>query len=611
MITKENEVNKVQQTQMKIGIHQLPKSPWRFLLLVFQHVFAMFGANILVPILVNQAAGFEVIPLQVAFLCSGVGTIIYLVITGFNTPIYLGSSFAYLGGMTTLYASQGQITGGYNIFFSLMMVGLIYVILAMIIYFTKSAKSIKKLLSPVVVGPAILLIGWGLMTNAASDAFLNPQYLEGGVITSSNIDMLWLMISISLVTFIAVVVAMIFMKGIWKMIPILFGLLVGVVYAIVVWGIAKGVGNTEITNLLFNKDNSVGLQQLLDPSSWKWYPDVTLMWKQNISHHTGFRIEVYLALVPLAIVTLSEHIGDHINIGNLTGNDFVEGKPGLHRTLMGDGIATIVSAALGGPANTSYGENTSVISITKVASVWVIFGAACTAILISFIAPISMLLNAIPQAVLGGVEIILYTMIGINGLRILINAKLDMFDPKNIIIIALLVACGLGGTVLVFLPSDVLGSQISLSGTGVGVILAVILNAVIPSKKDEADDGKTIIAIDFTPSDFMRIGSIRKNKPNKVQSQSQNQNYQQGERFVRNKKMINLVYPYTNTSLSAINYQELNNYLIQIFQNDFLNWQIVNVNKDPTHNSMLVNVSAIELNNTQTDITLNITGFKN
>ncbi len=129
------------------------------MLLVFQHVFAMFGANILVPILVNQAAGFEVIPLQVAFFCSGVGTIIYLLMTGFNTPIYLGSSFAYLGGMTTLYASQGEITGGYNIFFSLMIVGLIYVILAMIIYFTKSAKTIKKLLSPVVVGPAIILIG--------------------------------------------------------------------------------------------------------------------------------------------------------------------------------------------------------------------------------------------------------------------------------------------------------------------------------------------------------------------------------------------------------------------------------------------------------------------
>ena len=154
----------MESNSMKIGIHQIPKSPWKFLLLVFQHVFAMFGANILVPILVNQAAGMEVIPLQVAFFCSGVGTILYLLVTGFNTPIYLGSSFAYLGGMTTLYATTSasgtlEISGGYNIFFSLMIVGLVYVILAMVIYFTKSAKTIKKLLPPVVVGPAIILIG--------------------------------------------------------------------------------------------------------------------------------------------------------------------------------------------------------------------------------------------------------------------------------------------------------------------------------------------------------------------------------------------------------------------------------------------------------------------
>ena len=146
-------------SNMKIGIHQLPKSPFKFLLFTFQHVFAMFGANILVPILVNQSAGFEVIPLQVAFLCSGVGTILYLLITGFRTPIYLGSSFAFLGGMTTLYASSGSITGGYNIFFSLMIVGLIYVFVAMFIYFTKKASSIKKILPPVIIGPAIILIG--------------------------------------------------------------------------------------------------------------------------------------------------------------------------------------------------------------------------------------------------------------------------------------------------------------------------------------------------------------------------------------------------------------------------------------------------------------------
>ncbi len=241
------------------------------------------------------------------------------------------------------------------------------------------------------------------------------------------------------------------------------------------------------------------------------------MWKANVANHTPFKIEVYLALVPLAVVTISEHIGDHVNLGHLTGNDFIQGKPGLHRTLLGDGLATIVSACFGGPANTSYGENTSVISITKVASVWVIFGAACTSIAISFIAPISILLNVMPKPVLGGVEIILYTMIGINGLRIMIKEQIDMFDPKNIIIIAILVVCGLGGTVLTFVPKDVLGgnTSIALSGTGVGVIVAIILNALIPSKKGDAKDGKEIPYIDFTPSDFMRIGSGKNSKVKK------------------------------------------------------------------------------------------------
>ncbi len=539
---------------MKIGIHQIPKSPWKFMLLVFQHVFAMFGANILVPILVNQAAGTEVIPLQVAFFCSGVGTILYLIITGFNTPIYLGSSFAYLGGMTTLYGikvsdNTCDITGGYNVFFSLMIVGVIYVILAMVIYFTKSAKSIRKLLPPVVVGPAIILIGWGLIGNAASDAFLSFKQVDSVTgqaipITSSNIGMIWTMIAISAITFGTVVVAMIFLKGIWKMIPILLGLIVGVIASVIIFFICRATGNSQIADTLFNVGNKEGpIFALMHPGTWKWYPDITQMWKANIANKTPFNIQPYLALVPLVVVTISEHIGDHVNLGHLTGNNFIEGKPGLHRTLLGDGIATIFSACCGGPANTSYGENTSVISITKVSSVWVIFGAACTAIGISFIAPISMALNAIPKPVLGGVEIILYTMIGINGLRILIKEQIDMFDPKNIIIIAILVVCGLGGTVLTFLPSDVMGSEIALSGTGVGVIVAIILNAIIPSKKGKEEVGKTIPYIDFTPSDFMRIGSSKNQKMQKyikdVDNNQKIETFEGATKKFKNKKIKN------------------------------------------------------------------------
>lgn len=483
-----------------IKIHQIPKSPFKFILLTFQHVFAMFGANILVPILINQSAGMEVIPLQVAFLCSGVGTLLYLFITGFRTPIYLGSSFAFLGGMTTLYATSGQITGGFNIFFALMIVGLVYVFLSMFLYFSKKVSKIKNVLSPVIIGPAIIIIGWGLIANAAKDAFFNVSDIE---VTSQNIGSIWAMIAISVVTLAIIIISMVFLKGFWKMIPFLLGMIFGTLFALIVYGIAKGVNDTNITSLLFDKDTNQGVAMLLQPSSWKWYPDITLMWKTNVQNHTPFNIGVYLSLVPIAIVTISEHIGDHINIGHITGNDFIENKPGLYRTLLGDGIATIVSATFGGPANTSYGENTSVISITKVASIWVIFSAAIVSIIISFIAPISILLNAIPKPVTGAIGIILYTMIGINGLKLMIQSKVNMFEPKNIVLVAIIVVCGLGGTIFIFLPSDIIGSQIALSGTGIGILIAIVLNIILPSK-NENESIEDIPTINLSPTDFIK-----------------------------------------------------------------------------------------------------------
>ncbi|MGL4952046.1 MAG: uracil-xanthine permease family protein, partial [Mycoplasma sp.] len=259
--------------------------------------------------------------------------------------------------------------------------------------------------------------------------------------------------------------------------------------------------------------------KLLNPETWKWYPDITNMWKVN--RVWDFKIQAYLAIVPLVVVTLAEHIGDHVNIGHITGEDYITDKPGLYRTLIGDGVATIVSASMGGPANTSYGENTSVISVTKVASVWVIFTAAIISICISFIAPISVVLQVIPKPVLGGVEMLLYSMIAINGLKIMINAKLDMFIPKNIIIVAVMAITGIGGATLIFLPADILGSEIALTGTGVGVIISVLLNWLLPDGNVSGDKEKLIDAIDFSPTDFMRVTKLSK-KP-KIQDEDENQ----------------------------------------------------------------------------------------
>lgn len=493
---------------MIIGIHQRPKSIFKFLILSLQHVFAMFGSNVLVPILVNSAAGEEVIPIQVAFFCSGIGTIIYLCLTGFRVPIYLGSSFAYLGAMTTLW-----ISSGYNVFLSLIAVGVIYIIVALIIHFTKGQSYIKKILSPIIIGPAIMMIGLSLMGNAAKDSFINPEYAKG-----LDLGSIWALISIAIFTFAIIIFCFVFTKSFLKMIPILIALILGTLFALIVWGIAQGAQNNELANKIFPQAN---LKNLMDYQNWTWYPNITNMWKMN--NVWDFKVETFLAIIPLSIVTMSEHIGDHINIGHITGNDFISKKPGLSRTLMGDGMATIVSASMGGPANTSYGENTSVVAMTKVASVWVIFVAAFMSIGISFLAPISQIISVIPKPVIGGIEIILFSLIAINGLKLLIKYKMDFGKPKNIIIFAIIAVMGLGGVIFDF------SSNVQLSGTGVAIIICVILNLILPDKNKEND--KFIESVDLAPQDItksFKIMSRRKNKNNDIEK---NRDYEEDNNY--------------------------------------------------------------------------------
>ncbi|MGL4343475.1 MAG: uracil-xanthine permease family protein [Metamycoplasmataceae bacterium] len=468
--------------KMIVGIHQVPKSPLKFLLLSLQHVFAMFGANVLVPLLVNNSAGYEVIPIQVAFFCSGIGTIIYLLCSGFKVPIYLGSSFAFLGAMTTMWT-----TSGYNVFLSLIIVGIIYLLVAAIIHFAKGKEYIKKVLAPIIIGPAIMMIGLSLMGTAASDSFLNPP--ED---IKNNLGNLWSLLTISILTFITVLVLFVFAKNFLKMIPILFAIFIGVLISLIVWGIAKSLNNNLLADIIFPQDK---INNLLNYENWQWYPDITNMWKKSpiANNNWVFSTETFLAIIPLSIITISEHIGDHINIGHLTDNDFVGKKPGLSRTLIGDGLATMFSVSCGGPANTSYGENTSIISMTKVSSVWVIFTAACFSIIISFLAPIAQIISIIPKPVIGGIEIILFSMIAINGLKILINAKTNFSKPKNIIIFALIAVMGLGGVVINF------SKEITLAGSGLAIIIAIILNISIPDGDDLKAD--FIESVNLSPND--------------------------------------------------------------------------------------------------------------
>lgn len=408
------------------------------LLLSFQHIFAMFGATILVPILVG-------LPVSVALFCSGIGTIIYLVITGFKVPVYLGSSFAYIAAMQyAISAMGGDVSASQT---GIFLIGLIYVIIAALLKVT-GADWLNKLLPPIVIGPLIIVIGLGLSGTAVSQA----GFVPGG----SPRTML-----VAAVTFLITAFVSTKAKGIFKIIPFLSGIVLGYIFAVM-------MGEVDFTGVVESVNGPLFGHIIR-------FPDFYLPFSTNgmFNEYQFYFGPETLAILPISIVTISEHIGDHTVLGQITGRNFLK-DPGLNKTLAGDGIATSVSALLGGPANTTYGENTGVVGMTKVASTSIIFGAAVIAILLGFFNPIQALIMSIPNSVLGGISLLLYGVIASNGLRVLIDNKVDFNKQRNLIIASAMMVLGLGGAVL---PLTALAS---LSGTALSALVGVILNLVLP-----------------------------------------------------------------------------------------------------------------------------------
>ena len=303
------------------------------IVLALQHLFAMFGATILVPILVNNAAGEEVLTIPVALAASGIGTLIYGLCTKSKSPVYLGSSFAFIAPIAAAY-TKGGISGAMT---GIMAVGLVYVIVALIVK-AIGKKWIDKLLPPVIIGPMIMIIGLGLAPTAIDSI---------GLTAGTELDVK--VIAVALISFITTASIMTMAKGFFKIIPFLVGILVGYISACIL--------------------GMVDFQPVLD-ADWFQLPKFVIPFKDY-----GINFTALLTIVPVALVTLCEHIGDHKSLSNIINKNLLE-DPGLDRTLLGDGIATFAAGALGGPANTTYGENTSVVGMTKVASVKVIRLAA-------------------------------------------------------------------------------------------------------------------------------------------------------------------------------------------------------------------------------------------
>lgn len=428
------------KTKNKI-IYDINEKPpiYKWIILAFQHVFAMFGATILVPILVNTAAGAEVLSIPVALVSSGIGTLIYILCTGGKSPVYLGSSFAFIAPIAAAFA-KGGIAGAMT---GVMTVGLIYIIVSIIIRLI-GKNWVDKVLPPIVIGPMIMIIGLGLAPSAISQI---------GISSTQQIE--WKTLLVAIITFLTTTIIMVKGKGIFKIIPFLIGIIVGYISAICL-GLVDFSGVTQA--------NFFGLPAFKIPFI-----------------HYQINFSAILTIAPIALVTMAEHIGDHTALGSIIGKDLLK-DPGLDRTLLGDGVATFIAGLLGGPANTTYGENTSVVGMTKVASVWVIGLAAIIAIILGFLGKLTAIVSSIPNAVLGGVSLLLYGFISVNGLKVLIENKVDFGKNKNIIVASTMLVLGLGGAAISFASGDL---SLSISGMSLAAIVGILLNILLPEEREE------------------------------------------------------------------------------------------------------------------------------
>lgn len=427
------------KTKMTYDVNEKPPVA-KWIVLAIQHVFAMFGATILVPILVNAAAGEEVLTIPVALVASGIGTLLYILCTKGKSPVYLGSSFAFITPIAAAFF-KGGISGAMT---GVMVVGLIYIIVAFIIKAIGS-KWLDKVLPPLVIGPMIMIIGLGLAPSAVSQ-----MGIASGIET---ID--WKAVSIAVFTFLVTTIVMVKAKGFLKIIPFLVGIVAGYIFACV-------LGVVDFTPI--KEASFFSVPKFVFPF---------IDYKLNFG--------ALLTIAPIALVTMCEHIGDHTSLSNIIGKDLLK-DPGLDRTLLGDGVATFVAGMLGGPANTTYGENTSVVGMTKIASVWVIGLAAIFAIILGFLGKFTALVSTIPQPVLGGVSLLLYGFIAVNGLKVLIKNQVDFEKSKNVIVASSMLVLGLGGAAIAIVSGDL---SVTISGMSLAAIVGIILNLLLPNEEEE------------------------------------------------------------------------------------------------------------------------------
>ena len=425
--------------KFKYLANESPSSKIEHAVLSLQHVFAMFGSTVLVPTLIG-------IDVSTALLCAGLGTLIYSQVTKKKVPVFIGSSFAYIGILSALNSEAGIS----SVAMAVISVGVIYLLFSLLIHFV-GTKWIDKILPPVVIGPVIIIIGLSLAPTAVNNS--------GLLLGSDNYGLVNVIIAFT--ALLSAGYAMLIGTKSMKMIPIIIGIGSGYLVAVLIQLF------TDIQIIDFSLIFANGLFSI---------PEIHLPF---ISYSLDLDPGIFLSVIPLVLVTLSEHIGDHSISSSMMDEDYLK-DPGLSRTILGDGLATLVAGILGGPVNTTYAENTGVIMMTRVASVSVIRLAAVFAVLLAFIGPVVGFINSIPVSVMGGISILLFGMISQNGIRIMVQSNLDFAHPRNLVILSVILVIGLGGGGLAFTIGGVL---FTFSGMALAALIGILLHLFLPQKE--------------------------------------------------------------------------------------------------------------------------------
>ena len=439
----------------------------KLIIFAFQQLLAILAATIVVPVIINGNAGLtgaDAMSQSAALFGAGVGTVVYLLFTKFRSPVFLGSSFAFLGSMTAAFAGAVSAQAGYaGLIIGAALAGLVYVVIAIVVK-VAGVKWIDKLMPKQVIGPTVALIGLSLAGAAISDLQQGKVYVDGVSCAHPLIAILC-----GLITLFVVMICSVYGKKTAKLIPFIIGILAGYAVAAIFTGIGTATGNDALKLIDFSVFS--GMKIFAIPSF------TFLKAKDGFSQIDGTYIaSVAMAYVPVAFVVFAEHIADHKNISSIIEKDLLQ-DPGLHRTLLGDGVGSIAGAFFGGCPNTTYGESIGCVAITGNASVATILTTAIICVLISFLNPFVLFLGSIPNCVMGGVCIALYGFIAVSGLKMV--QKVDLEQNKNLFVVSTILITGIGGLALTF-------GKITITSIATALILGIIANIVLGRKKKKA-----------------------------------------------------------------------------------------------------------------------------